>query len=341
MRRPSPQSFEALHAPSEDYPIMVLLIDDQVMVGEAVRRALATEADMELHYCANPGQALALAQKIKPTVILQDLVMPGFDGMSLVRAYRADPATRDIPVIVLSTKEEPLVKKEAFAAGINDYLVKLPDAIELIARIRHHSRAYLNQLQRDEAYRALRESQRKLLEINAELQRLTNVDGLTGLSNRRFFDEYMDMEWRRAIREQTMFCVLMIDVDDFKKYNDSYGHLAGDDVLRQVGGAIQYVLRRPADLGVRFGGEEFTIVLPATQLEGAQVVGEELLRRIAGIAIEHRASTVGAHVTVSIGGAGVVPARNSEHLELLGRADQALYEAKHGGKNRLVLRAPS
>lgn len=339
MRRPTLRPFESLHAPSEDYPIMVLLIDDQVMVGEAVRRALASEPDIEFHYCADPAQALVLAQQIKPTVILQDLVMPGVDGMRLVHDYRADPATRDIPVIVLSTKEEPLVKKEAFAAGINDYLVKLPDPIELVARIRHHSRAYLNQLQRDEAYRALRESQRKLLEINAELQRLTNVDGLTGLSNRRFFDEYMDMEWRRAIREQAWFCVLMIDVDDFKKYNDTYGHLAGDDVLRQVGAAIGHVLRRPADLGVRFGGEEFTIVLPSTTPEGAQVVGDELRRRIAELAIEHRASSTGQRITVSLGGAGLIPGRGAEYLKLIEAADQALYEAKRAGKDRLVLRA--
>ena len=155
-------------APNE-YAVMVLLVDDQAMVGEAIRRALANQPHIDFHYCANPTDALRIAGQIKPTVILQDLVMPGVDGLTLVRQYRAEPTTRDIPIIVLSTKEEPAVKGEAFAAGANDYLVKLPDKIELIARIRHHSKAYLNQVQRDEAYRALRESQQQLVDSNTAL----------------------------------------------------------------------------------------------------------------------------------------------------------------------------
>ena len=148
---------------------MVLLVDDQAMVGEAIRRALANQPNIDFHYCANPAEALKVATQIKPTVILQDLVMPGVDGLTLVRQYRAHPPTQDVPIIVLSTKDEPAVKSEAFAAGANDYLVKLPDKIELIARIRHHSKAYLNQVQRDAAYRALRESQQQLVDSNTAL----------------------------------------------------------------------------------------------------------------------------------------------------------------------------
>lgn len=142
-----------------------------------------------------------------------------------MREYRNNPATQDIPIIVLSTKEDPLVKSAAFAAGANDYLVKLPDTIELVARIRYHSRSYLTLLQRDEAYRALRVSQQQLLDTNLMLQRLMNSDGLTGLSNRRHFDEYLELEWRRAMREQQQLSLLMVDVDYFKLYNDSFGHL--------------------------------------------------------------------------------------------------------------------
>jgi signal transduction histidine kinase/HPt (histidine-containing phosphotransfer) domain-containing protein/BarA-like signal transduction histidine kinase len=152
-----------------EYHVMVLLVDDQAMVCEAVRRALATEPDIDFHYCADAREAMDAATHIKPTVILQDLVMPGLDGLTLVSQYRANPATRDIPIIVLSTNENPQVKGQAFAMGANDYLVKLPDRIELIARLRYHSRAYLNQLQRDAAYHALRESQQQLMEKNAEL----------------------------------------------------------------------------------------------------------------------------------------------------------------------------
>jgi len=182
---PCPQSVAREHL------AMVLLVDDQFMVGEAVRRALAMAGDIDFHYCAEPDEAVAVAERTRPTVILQDLVMPGVDGLTLVRCYRANPATRDVPIIVLSTKEEPATKSAAFAAGANDYLVKLPDSIELVARIRYHSRPYHNLRQRDEAFRALRHSQQQLLESNLQLERLSNSDGLTGLSNRRYFDEYL------------------------------------------------------------------------------------------------------------------------------------------------------
>ncbi len=155
--------------PAPEYHVMVLLVDDQAMVCEAVRRALASEPDIDFHYCADAREALTIAAQIRPTVILQDLVMPGMDGLTLVNQFRAHPTTREIPIIVLSTNEHPQVKGQAFALGANDYLVKLPDRIELIARIRYHSRAYLNQLQRDAAYRALRESQQQLINGNSQL----------------------------------------------------------------------------------------------------------------------------------------------------------------------------
>jgi signal transduction histidine kinase/HPt (histidine-containing phosphotransfer) domain-containing protein/BarA-like signal transduction histidine kinase len=164
---PQPEAERPARAP--DYHAMVLLVDDQAMVCEAVRRALANQADIDFHYCADAHDAMAIANQIKPTVILQDLVMPGIDGLTLVSQFRAHPVTKDIPIIVLSTNENPQVKGQAFALGANDYLVKLPDKIELIARIRYHSKAYTNLVQRDAAYRALRESQQQLIESNAAL----------------------------------------------------------------------------------------------------------------------------------------------------------------------------
>ena len=153
---------DAVHNPLTDHPITVLLVDDQAMIGEAVRRMLESEQDIRFHYCADPTTALAVASAVLPTVILQDLVMPQVDGLTLVRYFRANPNTRDVPLIVLSTKEEPRVKADAFACGANDYLVKLPDKLELIARIRYHSRGYISMLQRNEAFQALVESQRQL-----------------------------------------------------------------------------------------------------------------------------------------------------------------------------------
>lgn len=325
-----------LHATDEN-AAMVLLVDDQAMIGEAVRRGLAQEENIDFHFCADPHQAIAQAILIKPTVILQDLVMPGLDGLTLVREYRSNPKTRDIPIIVLSTKEDPLIKSAAFAAGANDYLVKLPDNIELVARIRYHSRSYMTLLQRDEAYRALRVSQQQLLDTNLVLQRLMNSDGLTGLSNRRHFDEYLELEWRRSTREQTQISLLMIDVDYFKAYNDAFGHLEGDEALRQVAKAIRANSSRPSDLPARYGGEEFALVLPNTSPGGARLLAEKLRQTIASMNIPHVAPNQGSSLTVSIGLATVVPQVGSHSRQLIQTADQGLYAAKHNGRNQVAM----
>lgn len=314
---------------------MVLLVDDQAMIGEAVRRGLAHEENIDFHFCADPHQAVAQAMRIKPTVILQDLIMPGLDGLTLVREYRNNPVTQDIPIIVLSTKEDPLVKSAAFAAGANDYLVKLPDNIELVARIRYHSRSYLTLLQRDEAYRALRVSQQQLLDTNLMLQRLMNSDGLTGLSNRRHFDEYLELEWRRAMREQQQLSLLMIDVDYFKAYNDSFGHLAGDEALRQVAEAIRGSCSRPTDLPARYGGEEFALVLPNTSPGGARLIAEKLRQTVLALNIPHIAPQPDAHLSVSIGLATLTPGIGSYSRQLISAADKGLYLAKNNGRNQV------
>lgn len=147
-----------------EFPITVLLVDDQKIIGEAVRQMLEGESDITLHFCEDPTNAIHVANEIRPTVILQDLVMPDVDGLTLVKFFRANPATKDTPMIVLSSKEEPVIKAEAFAVGANDYIVKLPDKLELIARIRYHSRGYINLLQRNEAYKRIEESRRHLAE---------------------------------------------------------------------------------------------------------------------------------------------------------------------------------
>ena len=155
--------------PISEETIMVLLVDDQPIVAEAMRSMLAGEPDIDFHYCADATGAIELAAKIRPTVILQDLIMPEVGGLTLVKRYRANPITRHTPIIVLSSREDPVVKSEAFAAGANDYLVKPSERIELIARIRYHAKAHMHRLERDEAYRALRESQQQLTDSNTAL----------------------------------------------------------------------------------------------------------------------------------------------------------------------------
>ena len=142
--------------------VTVLLVDDQIIVGESIRRMLAAEEGIAFHFCQDPAKAVAMANEVKPTVILQDLVMPDIDGLQLVKFFRANKATREVPLIVLSSKEDPTIKSQAFAYGANDYLVKWPDKLEVVARIRYHSRGYIALLERNEAYRELAESQRLL-----------------------------------------------------------------------------------------------------------------------------------------------------------------------------------
>lgn len=152
---------------SDGFPIKVLLIDDQAIVGETVRQMLVGDPDIQFRFCPDPAAAIDTAVEFQPTVILQDLVMPEIDGLQLVRYLRAHPGTRDVPLVVLSSKEEPVIKARAFALGASDYMVKLPDRLEVVARIRYHSRGYIALLERNEAYRALAEKQRELAaEVN-------------------------------------------------------------------------------------------------------------------------------------------------------------------------------
>ncbi len=331
-----PPSNPSLGLPGERR-FVVLLVDDQPFIGEAVRRAIAKEHDIDFHYCGSAHEAVAMAEALKPTVIMQDLVMPEVDGMTLVHLYRVHPTLRAVPIVVLSSKEDAAIKSQAFATGAADYLVKLPDPIELIARIRHHSRAYLNQVERDMAYQALRESQKKLLEMNEMLRRLSDVDGLTGLNNRRYLDSYLEQEWRRAARERRDFSILMIDIDNFKVYNDLYGHLAGDEALKAVATEIQHCAQRPADIAARYGGEEFSLILPSTPIDGAARVAEQICSRVFDLGIPNRGAAV-ERITVSVGGATCSLNHVDSYESLLKAADLALYDAKRSGKNQAVLR---
>jgi two-component system chemotaxis family response regulator WspR len=260
--------------------------------------------------------------------------MPGVDGFTLVRFFRADPETSGVPIMVLSSKEDPRDKSKAFETGASDYLVKIPDKIELIARIRAHSRGYLLQRERDEAYRALEALKRELEVSNLELARISNQDALTGLANRRRFDEALDVECRRAARDRNALSLILTDVDFFKKYNDAYGHPAGDECLRRVGEALSYGARRPADLPARYGGEEFALILPSTPRKGAPHVAEAVRCGVAALSIPHSGSSVADHVTLSLGIATLDPEHPVSPETLIERADAALYAAKHGGRNR-------
>ena len=319
---------------SEQITSVVLLVDDQRMVAEGIFLILKEESDIEFHYCDDPKKALAMAEEIKPTIILQDLIMPDIDGYTLVHEYRNNEFTKNIPIIVLSTKEEPEDKSKAFDHGANDYLLKPPEKIELIARIRAHSKGYLTQLQRDEAFLALRELQAELEESNEELQKLSSLDGLTGIANRRRLDEFLQNECLRSARDNTILSFILIDIDFFKPYNDNYGHLAGDGCLRKVATALSDIINRPADLVARYGGEEFGVILPNTDTKGASKLAEKLRKKIIALAIPHEHSEAGKNITISMGIASKVACDATSPLDLINMADGALYEAKDSGRDQ-------
>lgn len=316
---------------------LVLLVDDQPIVAEALRRILADEPDIRLVACHDAAQALSKACEIRPTIILQDLVMPEVDGLTLVRYFRAHPDTQRIPIIVMSSKEDPLDKSRAFEVGASDYLVKVPSKIELLARLRAHYRMFLTQQERDEAYRALEAVKEQLEQRNEELKRLSNQDGLTGLANRRHFDEVLDKECRRAKRDGKPIALLLTDVDFFKPYNDAYGHPAGDECLRRVAKVLAEAARRPGDVAARYGGEEFAVILPNTTEDGARSVAENLRESVAALKLPHSGSKVASHVTLSVGVVAAISGQAPSPDQLIELADSALYQSKQSGRNRVTL----
>lgn len=321
---------------SPELIIQVLLVDDQAIIAEGIRRMLEAEKDIKLHYCANPATAINTAINVNATVILQDLVMPDVDGMTLVRFYRANHATKDIPVIVLSSKEDPAIKRDAFAYGASDYLVKLPDKIELIARIRAHAKNYIMQTERDAAFFALREMQKQLEESNKKLQQLSMQDGLTGIANRRYFNIVLEEYINAANQKQSPLSLILTDIDYFKRYNDSYGHQGGDDCLVKVAQAIRKGCKNEEDMAARYGGEEFVVLLPDTNEDQALAVAERIRKLVQSLDIEHKGSDVSPCVTLSLG-IGTMDINNKiSGKELIELADKALYKAKEHGRNQAV-----
>ena len=316
-----------------EHRVRVLLVDDQRIIAEAVHRLLHGQTDIDFHWTPSGTQALVEALKWKPTVVLQDLVMPDIDGFEVVQQFRLHEDMQHVPIIVLTSRDDPQLKAQGFATGANDYLVKLPDRLELLARLRYHSAAYVRLLERNEAFRALRESKQQLALANIKLQQLADIDGLTNLANRRRFDSVLQNEWLRAQRSQQTLSLLMCDIDFFKLFNDSHGHLAGDECLKKVAAVLGSNMRRPGDLAARYGGEEFALVLPDTDTEGAMAIAEMCRQQIEALALPNQPDR---HVTMSIGVASMVPTANAVPLDLIDHADRALYQAKGGGRNRVA-----
>jgi diguanylate cyclase (GGDEF)-like protein len=290
----------------------ILVVDDITTNIEILDGILNTE--YEILFATNGKDALEIASQQIPDLILLDVMMPGMDGYQVCRELKHGERTRDIPVIFVTANNQEEDESRGFAAGVVDYITKPIRSSIVLARLRTHI---------------------ELKRYRDHLKTLSTIDGLTGIANRRKFDEVIQSEWRRARRSQSPLSLIMMDIDFFKAYNDHYGHLAGDECLKKLAGGIKKVGRRPADLVARYGGEEFVMLLPDTDAKGALRVAKQVQDKISLLKIPHAYSQVAGQITISMGVATVIPGDNQTQLDLVNSADDLLYAAKRNGRNRI------
>jgi diguanylate cyclase (GGDEF)-like protein len=325
----------------------ILIVDDEPRNFDVIE-SLLNEYDYELNYASSGQEALESLEILEIDLILLDVMMPDMDGIEVCERIKAIPKYRPIPIIMvtaLTTKED---LAQCLNAGADDFISKPLNALELRARVQSMLRIKQQydalQISLDRQL-VLETEKRALLEYrNTELERQTeeaylraNTDGLTQVSNRRCFDDRLQKEWRRIMREQTWLSVILIDIDYFKFYNDFYGHLSGDNCLIQVAQTAAKQIKRPDDLFARYGGEEFIVLLPNTKIDGAIAVAESIQEAIRNLNIPHEDSKISEIVTISMGIASLIPTSDKSPEHLIALSDKALYEAKHQGRDRYVV----
>lgn len=325
---------------------LILVVDDEKMMRILLRRALEKEGYRVAE--ATDGQdCLEAFQRLQPDLVLLDAMMPIMDGFTCCAQLQSlqnapsqnnlsscsletwrdgfgEGRSRNPPVLIVTGLEDTASVDRAFEVGATDYITKPIHWAVLRQRVRRL-------IEQTQLYKQLEAA-------NQELQRLACLDALTQVANRRSFDRTLNSEWLRMRREKAPLSLILCDVDFFKDFNDTYGHIAGDICLQQVVGAIQAAVKRPADLVARYGGEEFAIILPNSPAAGAVHVGEQIRAKVAGLKIDHPKSQVSQYVTVSLGVACTVPGVNANPTILIDAADKALYAAKEAGRDRVILK---
>ena len=309
----------------------ILLVDDDPSAIQLLSHMLADVANVR--FATSGKDALRLARESAPDLVLLDAEMPGMSGFQILEALKADPGLEDVPVIFVTSHSEPAFELSGFELGAADFIAKPVSAPLVVARVK---------------------TQLRVKRVADELRRIATIDVLTGITNRRGFDDALAHEWRRARRAGDPLAVLMIDVDHFKSYNDRHGHPAGDVCLRAVAQALVGTSLRPADLVARYGGEEFVVLLPQTPRLGAEHVAHSMLEAVQALTIRHDAVSAASHVTVSVGVAcydnasecWLAPSADSRAaglgmghspLDLMRAADKALYCAKRAGRAQAML----
>lgn len=291
----------------------ILIVDDTPATVEILNEILGDEHEI---LCATRGEdALDVASSERPDLVLLDIIMPGMNGYEVCRRLKSDDTLKNIPVIFITAMGEEEDEAKGLEVGAIDYITKPVNKAIVRARIRNHLDLKL--------YRDY-------------LEEISVLDGLTGIPNRRRFDDCLEQEWRRSIRSGRPVSLILMDIDHFKRFNDHYGHLAGDDCLKKVAYAINHIPKRATDLVARYGGEEFACVLPETGATGARTVGDQLLESVRSLQIPHIKSDVSPVVTLSLGVATHTPSAGSKRENVIAAADEMLYKAKSDGRNRMV-----
>lgn len=290
----------------------LLVVDDQPINIQVLYHAFA--GDYQVFMATSGAQALAICKDNPPDLVLLDVVMPGMDGFEVCTRLKADEATRNIPVMFVTAHTDSAQETHGLSVGAVDFIAKPVNPAVVRARVK---------------------TQLTLKFQSDLLRKLVFLDGLSGVYNRRYFDQQLSTEWARSSRNSSPLSILMIDVDFFKLYNDRYGHQAGDDCLRQIAGSLKSCLKRPADLVARYGGEEFACILPDTAFDDATSLARDLEVRIRKLDIPHETSSAAGVVTVSVGLATRTVDSSGDAATLVGVADAQLYLAKQTGRGRV------
>ncbi len=321
----------------EQFIIKLLIVDD-VEANLLSFKGILARLDLAIYGASSGSEALKILMKEDIDIVLLDVQMPDINGFEVAKLMRENRRTMNIPIIFITAinKEEQYMFK-GYELGAVDYLYK-PISNELL---RSKVKVFVKlQLQSKIITQKSNELKKKIMELEKleeELYHITRTDQLTGVTNRRGFDESLDLVWRRAIRSKKLVTLLMIDIDNFKNYNDTYGHVEGDVCLKKVAHKIDETLQRPYDQVARYGGEEFVVVMPDTDVEGGRKIANEIRQGIEGMNIKNSIDGDVSVVTVSIGLACMTPALGEVKKTLVERADEALYEAKDNGRNRCFI----
>ncbi len=315
---------------------MSLLIVDAELDRLSALQTLLTEARRwNVAAASTVVEALRIVESGGIQLVLADLMAPGMGGLELCRQIAMRPEFCHLPVVMLVSPEDRAQVNGIYEAGACDYIMRPLHLDEVVARVGAVLRSREQILRRAACEQQLVIANRKLEADNQWLQRQSLVDAVTGVANRRSFDQTLDRVWRSGTRHDFPVALIMIDVDFFKRYNDRLGHPAGDACLERLANGLVNGLKRPDDFVARYGGEEFAAILPRTDLAGASAVAERLRREILNLGIFHPASPIGSCVTISQGVACRRPEISLTPSSVIAAADQALYEAKRLGRNRL------